>query len=62
VKIVDATQIGSSIVAPVSPNPLNGYYAGHYAGEVTATMQYQTVGQCVEPRGIRWDHVMLTAV
>ena len=56
-EIVDATQIGSSIVAPVSPNPLNGYYAGHYAGEVTATMQYQLWANVLSRVEFRWDHV-----
>jgi len=56
-EIVDATQIGSSTIAPVSPNPLNGFYAGHYAGEVTATMQYQLWANVLSRLEFRWDHV-----
>jgi hypothetical protein len=56
-EFVDATQIGSSIVAPVSPNPLNGFYAGHYAGEVTATVQYQLWANVLSRLEFRWDHV-----
>jgi hypothetical protein len=53
-EIVDATQIGSSAT---SPNPLNGYYAGHYATEVTATVQYQLWVNVLSRVEFRWDHV-----
>lgn len=56
-EIVDATQIGSSIVAPASPNPLNGAYAGHYAEELTATVQYQLWVNVLSRLEFRWDHV-----
>jgi hypothetical protein len=60
-ELVDATQIGSSIVAPVSPNPLNGAYAGHYAEELTATVQYQLWANVLSRLEFRWDHVTGTA-
>jgi hypothetical protein len=50
-EIVDATQLGATV------NPLNGYYAGHYAGEVTATVQYQLWANVVSRVEFRWDHV-----
>ena len=53
-ELVDATQIGA---AAGSPNPLNGYYAGHYAGEVTATVQYQFWANVLSRVEFRWDHV-----
>jgi len=52
-EIVDATQIGTS----VSVNPLNGYYAGHYAGELTATVQYKLWANVLSRVEFRWDHV-----
>jgi len=53
-EIVDATQIGSSLV---SPNPLNGFYAGHYADELTATVQYKLWVHVLSRVEFRWDHV-----
>jgi len=58
-EIVDATQIGTATPPPVniSPNPLNGFYAGHYAGEVTATAAYQLWANVLSRVEVRWDHV-----
>jgi hypothetical protein len=58
-EIVDATQIGSDPDPSVSPNPLagNAAYAGHYATEVTATMQYQIWANVLSRLEFRWDHV-----
>ncbi len=53
-EIVDATQLGSSAL---SPNPLNIYYAGHYAGEITTTVQYQLWANVLSRVEFRWDHV-----
>jgi hypothetical protein len=55
-EIVDATQIGSDGY-PYSPNPLNSYYAGHYAGELTATVSYQIWANVLSRVEFRWDHV-----
>ena len=54
-EFVDATQIGGV----GSPDPLasNGAYAGHYAGEVTATVQYQIWANVLSRVELRWDHV-----
>ena len=52
-ELVDATQIGGG----GNPNPLNGFYAGHYAGEVTATAQYQLWANVLSRVELRWDHV-----
>jgi hypothetical protein len=61
-EIVDGTQIGTDTVAAGdpynSPNPLgNGFYAGHYAAELTATMQYQIWANVLSRVEFRWDHV-----
>jgi hypothetical protein len=59
-EIVDATQIGSSIT---SPSPFGSQllapsaYSGHYAGEVTATAQYQLWVNVLSRLEFRWDHV-----
>jgi hypothetical protein len=50
-EIVDATQIGS--IDPLAGNPA---YAGHYAAEVTATMQYQVWANVLSRLEFRWDH------
>ncbi len=51
-EIVDASGIGNA-----GPNPLNGYYAGHYAEEVTATVSYQLWANVLSRVEFRWDHV-----
>jgi hypothetical protein len=62
-EVVDATQIGTSLgggivtTTPASPNPLNFWYAGHYAEEVTATVQYQLWANVLSRVEFRWDHV-----
>lgn len=60
-EIVNATQIGSASVGngdPYnSPNPFNQYYAGHWAGELTATVQYQIWANVLSRLELRWDHV-----
>jgi hypothetical protein len=52
-EIVDATKLptGSTVVFA------NPGYAGHYAGEVTATMQYQVWANVLSRLEFRWDHV-----
>jgi hypothetical protein len=50
-EVVDATQIGAAV------NPLNGAYAGHYADELTATVQYQLWANVLSRVEFRWDHV-----
>jgi len=55
-ELVDATQIGT---AAGSPNPIdsNANYAGHYAEELTATVQYQVWANVLSRLEFRWDHV-----
>jgi hypothetical protein len=53
-ELVDATQIG---VSGISAAPQLGYYAGHYADEVTATVQYQLWANVLSRVEFRWDHV-----
>jgi hypothetical protein len=55
-EIVDATQLGIDGL-PASPNPLDLYYAGHYAGELTATVSYQIWANVLSRVEFRWDHV-----
>jgi len=50
-EIVDAKQIGATV------DPLNVPYAGHYAGEITATVQYQLWANVLSRVEFRWDHV-----
>ena len=52
-ELVDASGIGGA----GNPNPLNGYYAGHYAEEVTATVQYQLWANVLSRVEFRWDRV-----
>jgi hypothetical protein len=53
-ELVDATQIGS--VSPLSSGNADGY-AGHYAEEFTATVQYQVWANLLSRLEFRWDHV-----
>ena len=53
-EFVDAKQIGA--VNPL-PGVTAGAYAGHYAGEVTATVQYQLWANVLSRVEFRWDHV-----
>jgi len=57
-EIVDATKL------PMATSPFgattvfgNPAYAGHYAGEVTATIQYQLWNNVLSRVEFRWDHV-----
>jgi hypothetical protein len=54
-EIVDATQLG--VGSTIGGNPLNVFYAGHYADEVTATVQYQLWANVLSRVEFRWDHV-----
>lgn len=56
-EIVDATQIGAGTPIANDINEPYYYYAGHYAGEVTATMQYQLWANVLSRVEFRWDHV-----
>ncbi len=63
-EVVDATQIGSALGSPNPlPSPVNdayyagGFYAGHYAGELTATVQYKLWANVLSRVEFRWDHV-----
>ena len=59
-EVVDATQVGSSAT---SPSPFGSQalgpsaYSGHYADELTATVQYQLWANVLSRVEFRWDHV-----
>jgi hypothetical protein len=58
-EIVDATEVGAG-VNNLFPNQVLGgpaAYAGHYAGEITATVQYQLWANVLSRVEFRWDHV-----
>jgi exo-beta-1,3-glucanase (GH17 family) len=60
-EIVDATELGSTSLNNVLPAQqiLGGAvaYAGHYAGEITTTVQYQLWANVLSRVEFRWDHV-----
>jgi hypothetical protein len=56
-EIVDATQIGDGTPIATDVDAPYYYYIGHYAGELTATMQYQIWANVLSRVEFRWDHV-----